>query len=87
MIAEVKYPAGTGTYLAAQAYWCANKDEFDDARDDFVFRCEQDGFRIANFLAYNPPIHKLLSIGWLAFIFNRVQKPPKPVRCDGGIEN
>lgn len=83
-IAQVKYPSANASYLTAQAYWFTNYEEFERARDDFISNCEKDDFKILNFLVYNPHLATILSMGLWALVFNRVQKPPKPVRCDAG---
>ena len=88
LIAEVKPPSTDVTYLNAHAYMIDGKVEtIQNAMEDFRDKLERDGFKIQNALIFTPSITMLLSIGRLAFVFNRVQKPPKPVRCDGGIEN
>lgn len=79
MIAEVKYPTANASYLTANAYQVASDEDIRYAREDFVYNCEKDGFKIINYLAYFLPMQPILSMGALHLVWNHIQKPPKPV--------
>ena len=85
LIALVKYPSSNNTYITADSYFVGRTmEDLDNAKDDFVTKVETEDFKIINFLIYVVPVRFLLSVGWLQLVWNKVKKPPKPVRCDAG---
>lgn len=85
LIAETKPPSVDVTYLHALSYDVGSLEELSDAMKDFSSKVEQDDYKIVNALIYHPPVKVLLSIGGLQLVWNSAQKPPKPVRCDAGV--
>ena len=88
VIGQVKPPSTDVTYLNANAYMVekGKAQDLEDAIMDFRNKVEKDGFKITNALIFEPSIEPILSIGFLQLVWNRVQRPSKPVRCDGGTK-
>lgn len=87
LIALVKYPSSNNTYITADSYFVGRTiEDLDNAKNDFVSKIETEDFKVINFLLYVVPVRFLLSMGFFQMIWNKVRKPPKTIRCDGGAK-